>query len=163
MKTGTLRCCKFSLYVVTIEMHTVITRRRFFVFVREGREPAAARFGGITGFGFKAAGLGHQQKIAQVGMAGAAEMRVTETIDGTIVVLVTGAVFVYIGIVFAVDEHRQHAGLRTQLYHTERSRGPGIGMAHALCADKGVYKARKIDACHVLPVECGAEQYARKR
>lgn len=114
----------------------------------------------VTGFGFQRikyqfAGGGHQEDIAEVGVARATEIGVGKADDDRIAVLVTGAVGIGFGIVAAIGvEHRHKIGLRTYLHHTERRRGSGIGMSHVAAANEGVDKAGVIGSGAAFLLVC---------
>ncbi len=83
-------------------------------------------------------GPGHDQDVAEIGMAGAAEMGVAEADYGLVVVLVAGAVFIGARLVFPLDVMGDHICVRGQLHPSERNAGPGEGMAHPGGADERI-------------------------
>ena len=116
---------------VVVEHHLVITRRCAFALVREAR--AVARFGvfGRAAFGAYLPHGRHQQDVAQVGVPRAAQMCVREADDRRVVVLVSGAVAVGLGLVLAVDVVRHHLRVGAQLHDAVRHAGPGENVPHA--------------------------------
>ena len=83
-------------------------------------------------------GPGHDQDVAEIGMAGAAEMCVTEADDGLVVVLVARAVFISAGLVFPFDVMGDHICVRGQLHPSERDAGPGESVPHSGGADERI-------------------------
>ena len=86
----------------------------------------------------------HEQDVAQVGMSGAAEMRVAEAHDRTVAILVPGAVLIRARLVFAVDVVRNHVRVRRKLHAPEGDAGAREGMSHAGRADQRVHIVRML-------------------
>ena len=95
---------------------------------------AEALFGLVGGAGveLERAGGGHDEEVAQIGVAGAAEVGVREADDGFILVLVAGAVLVHLGVVLAVLLVADGIGIGGELHHTKRHRGPRKRVPHPL-------------------------------
>ena len=121
-----------------IEFYLVVVGFAYLVGVREIGAVTAAGFVGGAGVEFELADGGHHEEVAQVGVAGAAEMGVAKAADGMVVVLVAGAVFVNVGVVVAVEVVAGGIGLGAELHHAKGDRCAGEHMAHALGADDGV-------------------------
>ena len=67
------------------------------------------------------------------------EMRMAETDDAAVPVLVSSTVFVGSRLVYAGDVVRNGIRVRTQLHGTVGVAGAGKGVSHAVGADQGVY------------------------
>jgi len=102
MKTDPRRRGQLGEDIIILQLHLVIVRFCRFRFMAKGRTIAAAGLAGHPGIQFQLAGRRHDQKIPQVGMPRPAEMRMAEPHDRLVVVLIAGAVLVYIGVVLAV-------------------------------------------------------------
>ena len=98
--------------IVVFEQHLVIRRFGRFVCVRKRGAVAAFRVVFIAGFELQQANGRHDQKIAEVRVAGAAKMRVRKAEYGLVVILVTGAVFVGVRVILAADVVRLLVGIR---------------------------------------------------
>ena len=85
------------------ERDFVIAGLRVLRVVAEALAVAGIRIFFRTGRQLQRAGLGHDQDVAQVGVARAAEMGMAEADDGVVLILVAGAVIVGTGLVLAVD------------------------------------------------------------
>ena len=106
--------------------------------MREAGTIAAIGMGCCTGVQFQRTGGRHNQDIAQVGMPRAAEVRMTETDDAAILILIAGAILVGAGLVFPVDVVRDGVRIRTELDQSEGNAGPGKGMSHPVSPDDGI-------------------------
>ena len=84
-------------------------------------------------------GSRHEQDISEVGVSRAAEMRVAETHDRAVTVLVAGAVLIGTRLVHAFYVVRDHVRVRRQLYAPEGDAGAREGMPHTGRADKRVH------------------------
>ena len=72
-------------------------------------------------------------------MAGSAKMRMAESKNSVVIILIAGTVFVSFFIIFAVPViHGLEIGFRAKLRHTEGGAGPGEGVAHVFGADERV-------------------------
>ena len=76
-------------------------------------------------------------------MSRSAEVCVAESYDGLVVILISGAVFVYLALILAVHAVRDGVCFGAQLYDAERSSCTGVGVSHAACA------------YHRIDVRCG--------
>ena len=99
---------------------------------------AAMRNPGISTFKPERAGCRHHQQIAKVGMPGATEMRMTESKDGAVVVLIASAILVNIRIVFPFNKHRGIVCFGAELYTPEWHSSSWKRMSHVFCADKRI-------------------------
>lgn len=102
----------------------------------ETRGVTAVGHARIAAFDLRFAGHRHQQHIAEVGMAGAREMRMREADDGGVRMAVAGSPSV--GILAQLD-----ARVRAELDHAERHRRTGKGMALATGADEGIDRGER--------------------
>ncbi len=99
---------------------------------------AAVRSGLRAGVQLDTAGGRHHEHIAKVGMAGAAEMRVAETYNGAVLVLVAGTVFIDSGLVTPVHIMGNRVGVGAELHDAERRTRSGKSVPHAVGANDGV-------------------------
>jgi len=77
------------------ERDRIIARTRDLAAVVEARPIARTGLGGVAGIEpHRIAGLRHHQHVAEVGMAGAREVRVAEALDRRILVAVAGSMAV---------------------------------------------------------------------
>ena len=93
------------------QSHFIIARFRVLGVVAEPLPVAAVRIFPRTGIQLQGPGLGYHQDVAQVGMPRSAEMRVAETHDGRVVVLVAGATGIDFRLVFSKDIMRDRVGV----------------------------------------------------
>ena len=84
------------------QCHFVITRLRVLRFVAESLPVATVGIPGRAGIQLQRAGLRHEQDVAQVGVARAAEMRVAEAHDCVVRISVAGAIIIDARLVFPV-------------------------------------------------------------
>ncbi len=89
----------------------------------------------------------HNQKIAQVGVARAAEVRMAEANNCFILVFIARAVFIHIAVVLAIEFVRQRIGIGTQLHRTKRHGSTRIRMAHFFGANQRVYVGNQVGLC----------------
>ena len=104
----------------------------------EARAVAAVGIVGGAGMELHLAGEGHQQDVAHVGVAGAAEVGVAEAHDGLVAVLVAGAVVIDARLVTAVDVVGDGVRVGTHLHAPEGVARAGEGMPHAVGPDHRV-------------------------
>src|SRR3569833_4474469 len=84
--------------------------------------------------------------------------------NGFIVVLVTGAILINVGVVFAVKLIARGIGFRTKLHHPKRYGCSRKHVAHALCTDNRLYILNKIiiSFCLCRRIQGGtAEKYGQ--
>lgn len=108
------------LDVVIVEDDFIIAGRGFFGGMAVTGTVAAVRSGLRAGVQLDIAGGRHHEHIAKVGMAGAAEMRVAETHNGAVFVLVAGTVFIDSGLVTLVHVMGNCVGVGAELHDAER-------------------------------------------
>ena len=65
-------------------------------------------------------------------------MRVAETDDGAVFMLITSAVLIYPRLVYAINIVWHGVGVGTQLHDAEGCASPGEGVPHAVGPDDGV-------------------------
>lgn len=71
-------------------------------------------------------------------MTGTTKVCMAEADNGIVVVLVSRAVGIYVGVVSTIHRIRNRIRLRAQLHHPEGHGGTGVAMTHALGADERV-------------------------
>ncbi len=126
------------LDAVVVEGHAVVARG--------GRLAVVRVAGAVAGIGVSLrAGVeaylacgGHDENVAEVGVAGSAEVGVAEADDGTVFMLVTSTILIYSRLINAIDVVRHSVGIGTELHDAERRAGSGEGVPHAVGADDGV-------------------------
>ena len=69
--------------------------------------------GGCPGIQFQAARGRHDQDITQIRMPGAAEMRMAETDNTTVFMLITGTIFIRAGLILSIYIMRDRIRIRT--------------------------------------------------
>ena len=124
--------------VVVAEAHLVVARRGLLGLVAEARAVAAVGVVGGAGVELHLAGEGHQQDVAHIGVAGAAEVGVTETHDGLVAVLVAGAVVIDTRLVAAVDVVGDGVRVGTHLHAPEGVARARESVPHAVGPDHRV-------------------------
>ena len=144
MKADARRRRHFGEDVVIVESDFVVGRFSRLVRMRECGTESGRRIALRAGFELKVANRRHYQKVAEIRMAGTAEMRVRKSDDRAVVVLVAGAVSVRFFVIFSADVVRLLIGVGRKLYRTEWHRRSGIRVSHLLCPDQRVYVANKI-------------------
>ena len=72
-------------------------------------------------------------------MPGAAHMCVAESHYGIVGVLVTGAIFIHIVLIYTVYIMRYGIGVGTELHYSHRHAGTGKRMPHAVCPYHGIH------------------------
>ena len=122
---------QFGTYPVVGKGDRVVARLGLFVVMAEAREVAAAGMLDRTGFEMHLAGDRHDQHIAEIGVAGAGEVRVRKTEDGRIVVAVTGGP----GVAFLA---RLELRVGAELDHAERDDRARKRVAVAARADERI-------------------------
>ena len=120
------------------QCHGIVSGHACFAVVAEAAAIPSVRIRRRAGIQPDRAGPGHHEDVTEVGMAGAAEMRMAEAYDGRVAVLVSGTVFIHEGLILAVHVVRDRVVVRAELYDAEGCAGPREGMAHAVGADDGV-------------------------
>ena len=125
MHSGARRRRQFNEDVVVVQSHRVEARRRFFILMTE--------VGRVSFFG---AHCRHQQDIAVVGNARAAEVRVAEAVENRIAVVITRT---------AVPAGQ--ASVRAELDHPERNNRAGKRVTVPGCADEWIDVTRKVSLC----------------
>ena len=65
-------------------------------------------------------------------MSRAAEMRVTESNDGLILILISRAVLINLFLIFSIFLVQERVRVRTELNHSERNRCAGKCVSHSL-------------------------------
>src|SRR5579863_1639513 len=86
-------------------------------------------------------------------MTRTAEMGMAEPYDGLVIILVPGAIFIDIGVVFPVLLIGDRIGIRAQLDHPEGRSSAWIDMTHARGADDRADILQQVLACN--GVACG--------
>ena len=104
---------QLRFYAIIGQHDFVIAGTGYLRVVRETGTVTAVRIGRCSGIQFQAAGSGHDQYVPQVGMTGSAEMRMTETDDTAVLMLVSGTIFIGTGLILAIDIMRDRVGIRT--------------------------------------------------
>src|SRR5690349_13877478 len=122
MHSGARGRREFDEDVAVVQPHRIIAGRRFFILMTEARSRSCMVADGR-----------HQQDIAVVGNTGATEMRVAETVNNRIGVVITRA---------AVPTRQSR--VRTQLDHAERHDGAGKRVTVSAGADKWVDVTREV-------------------
>lgn len=77
-------------------------------------------------------------------MPGTAKVGMTKANNGFIIILVPGAVFIHIGVVFAVQFVTGSIRFGAQLHHPKRHRSARVHMPHALRTDNGPNVLNKV-------------------
>ena len=93
---------------------------------------------GGAGVGLYLSGGRHDEDVAKVRVACAAQVCVAEAHDGLVAVLIAGAVLVDLALVAAIHVVRDGVRLGTELDDAEGCAGSGEGVSHAVRADDGV-------------------------
>lgn len=94
-------------------MHSIVAGTCGLRFMAEARSVTAVRIVGCSGKEFVCPHGWHNHHVAQVGVASTAEMRVAETDDGGIGVLVARAILVGTRLIYPVDVVRNRIRIRT--------------------------------------------------
>ena len=129
---------QLRFYAVVVEHHFVIARRGDFGIMREPRTVARIRIGRRARVELQCSGGRHDQDVAQIGVAGAAEVGVAEADDRRIFVLVSRTVFVCARLVDSVDVVRDGVRVGTQRNDSVRYAGTGENVSHFVGADDRV-------------------------
>ena len=103
MHADVFRCRQPRLDLIVFQKHLIIARLRDFRFVRKTRTVTIVGFGLRSGIVFYFANGRHDQNIAQIGMARAAEMGVAETYNRTVFMLITSTIFINPWLIFSVN------------------------------------------------------------
>ena len=130
---------QFHLDAGVFQRDLVMAGSGRFVLMAEALAVAFFRLLGRSGRELDLSRSGHQQDVSQVRMTGPAEVRVGKAYDGSVVILVTGAVLVGAGLVDALDVVGNHFRVRRQLHSAKGDAGTGEGMTHAGGADEGIH------------------------
>ena len=112
MNAHTLRGGKLSQNIVVVQLHLVIARRALFCVVRETRAVAAVRVLSCSRVGADTSCCGHNQDIAQIRVARATQMSMTEAYNSLIVMLITGTILVNFTLIVSVHVVRDGIRLR---------------------------------------------------
>ena len=129
------------------QCHLVVARARLLRVVSEALPVAP------VGILFRArvqqqrAHLRHDQDVAQVRVARAAQVRMAESHDGVVRMLVSGTIVIHLAHILPVDIVGDGVRLRTELYDAEGCAGAGKRVSHALRADHRVHIVCLV-ACH---------------
>ena len=124
--------------VVVAEAYLIVAGRGLLGFVAEARAVAAVGVVGGAGIELYLASEGHQQDVAHVGVASAAEVGVAEAHDGLVAVLVAGAVVIDARLVAAVDIVGDGVRVGTHLHAPEGVARAREGVSHAVGPDHRV-------------------------
>lgn len=124
--------------VVVAEAHLIVAGRGLLGFVAEARAVAAVGVVGGAGVKLHLAGEGHQQNVAHIGVAGAAEVGVTEAHDGLVAILVAGAVVIDARLVLSVDIVGDGVRVGTHLHAPKGVARAGESVPHAVGPDHRV-------------------------
>ena len=119
---------------VVVEEDGVVARLGMLRLVAEALAIATVGVVGGTGVEARLTRVGHDEEVAEVAVARAAEVGVGKTYDAAVAVLVAGAVVVYAGLVDPIDVVRDGVGVGTQLDEAVGVAGPREGVAHAVGA-----------------------------
>ena len=113
MDTDTRSSGKLCLYLVVIQHHFVISRHGFLRFVGEAGAITRFRMIGCTRIEFQFTSGRHHQNISQIRMSCTVEMRVAETYDGRVLILVAGTIFVNLCLISTIQIMRDGIRIRT--------------------------------------------------
>src|SRR6202000_3280437 len=119
MKANTCSGGHFSNNIAFVKLYFVVISLAYFVSMRKSRAVTTAWFIRCARVEFECTNCRHHQKITQVGVPCTAEMSMTKADNGFIIILVTGAVFIHIGVVFAIQLVTYSVRSGTQLHHTK--------------------------------------------
>ena len=107
---------QLCLHSVIIEHHFIVARLAMLGLMREARAVASLWILCRTRIGVYLSRGGHDEDIAQIGVAGTAQMCVTEAHDGLVPMLIAGTVLIYPFLVLAIHIVWNGVGLWTQLH-----------------------------------------------
>ena len=127
-------------YAVIGQGDLIVAGNGFFRIVVVPATVSAVGIIGRPGVQFYRPGSGHQEDIAQVRMAGSAEVRVAETHDRRVAVAVSSAVFIHFGLIFPAHIVRDGVRIGTQLHPAEGDTGTREGVTHPVRSDKGCHE-----------------------
>ena len=149
-----LRGRNLGAYTVIGQGHGIITGGRCLRFVGVAAPVATLRPVGRAGVQLHRADSGHQQHVPQVGVARAAQVRMGEAHDRGVVPAIARAEGVYLGLILPCHVVRDSVGVRAHLHASEGDAGPGEGVPHSGCPDKGVYILRGLGGCRKTADQC---------
>src|SRR5690348_2032439 len=107
---------EFGPDIIVFEFYLVVIGFGRFRGMAESAAVTAPGLAGNAGIEPQFAHGGHDQEIAEIGMPRAAEMRMTKTYDGLVVILIACAILIDIGIVFAILFIGDRIRIRTELH-----------------------------------------------
>ena len=129
------RCRQARADTAVGERNRIITGRSLFGRVAETLPVATVRIVFRPGIQLQRAGLRHDEDVPQVGVARPAQMRVAESYNCIVFILITCAVVIDASLVLSADIVRNRIRIGRELDSAERSAGAGETMAHARCSD----------------------------
>ena len=137
---------EFAADVVVVEGDGIVARRGHLGFVAETLAVAPVGIVGGAGVELRLAAIGHDENVAQVAVACAAEMGVAEAHDAAVAVLIAGTVVIDTRLINPVDVVGNGVGVGTQLHKAVGETGTGKGVPHTVGADKNIDMLRCTDA-----------------
>ena len=144
MKSDTRRCGHFGKNVVIVKTDFVIRRLGRLIRMRKGGAETGRRICFRARLELQFADGRHDQEIAEIRMSCSAEMRVRESDDRAVVILIPGAVFVRLLVVLPADVVRLLVGVGRKLHRPEGHRRARVRVTHLLRADKWVNVADEV-------------------
>ena len=127
MHAGATRRREFDKYILVVELYRVVAGLGCFVSMIEARGVAFARVIAIDGVQIRLANSWHEENVTIIGDTCTAEMRVTESVDDVVGVMVAGA---------AVPTRK--TCIRAQLDHTEGHDRPWKCVTVSASADEWI-------------------------
>ncbi len=131
--------CQLRFNSIVVQHHFVVSGSGFFRSMVETRTVSLFRIVRPSGIQLHIAHGRHQQDVSQVGMSRTAKVRVAETYDGFIPILVAGTILIRILLISAIHIVRNCVCVRTQLYPSKRSTSTGESMSHPVCPDNRIH------------------------
>ena len=124
LNATTLRGSQLHIYIIIFQQYTVISCRSLFIRMPELGMNAQRRFSFTIRKGDR-----HVGNVVQITGPCSRQMRVTETGNGTVGIIITRNTV-----------PTGQAVIRTQLNHAKRCLSTGIGIPGKICSDKRVYQ-----------------------
>ena len=111
-----------------------------FRFVREALTITSIGILRCAGIQLQGTRLGHDEQVAQVGMARTAKVGMTEAHDGIVGMLIPSTVLVNASLIMTINAVRNGVGIGRQLHDAKGGTGSWEGVSHSLGADEGVHE-----------------------